>query len=145
MCKHILGAACAKRGSPLQGLRCESSGDVLILWRCRTIGLDARPTQRGAALRLAAGLRPPTTIARLGSLSGADRTFIRCRLPLPSSNLPRPVWIMGCALNALARPLEDVGGSYRCRKRKSQFRQSLSVGGRKMSRPALVCHRVVGW
>ena len=51
--KPVLGGARAKRGYPLRGLRCEESATIHLLCCYRTIGLDARPTQRVAALCLA--------------------------------------------------------------------------------------------
>lgn len=79
--KPVLGGARAKRGYPLRGLRCEESATIHLLCCYRTIGLDARPTQRVAALCLAPRCPPPKLYRALGRPFTRLRSLTRVRLP----------------------------------------------------------------
>ena len=86
--KPVLGGARAKRGYPLRGLRCEESATIHLLCCYRTIGLDARPTQRVAALCLAPRCYLPNSTVRLGALSVAyapSHEFGSLRISLPQN------------------------------------------------------------
>jgi hypothetical protein len=61
----------AKRGSPLRGLRCESSAPFSSCAAAAPSGWTPDHSQRGAALRSAPRLRLPTSTTRLGSFSRA--------------------------------------------------------------------------